>query len=40
MPATPPPPLKELAKYPQMTSWFRPDVLAKLLWRVIVSDLF
>jgi hypothetical protein len=23
-----------------MTSWFRPDVLAKLLWRVIVSDLF
>ncbi len=40
MPATPPPPLKELAKYPNMTSWFRPDVLAKLLWRVIVSDLF
>ena len=40
MPATPPPSLRELAKYPKMTSWFRPDVLAKLLWRVIVSDLF
>jgi hypothetical protein len=40
MPATPPPALERLAKYPKMTSWFRPDVLAKLLWRVIVSDLF
>jgi hypothetical protein len=40
MPATPPPPLDRLAKYPTMTRWFRPDVLAKLLWRVIVSDLF
>jgi len=40
MPATPPPSLADLAKYPKMTSWFRPDVLAKLLWRVIVSDLF
>src|SRR5262245_15783047 len=40
MPATPPVSLEELAKYPRMTSWFRPDVVAKLLWRVIVSDLF
>ncbi len=40
MPATPPPSLENLARYPKMTSWFRPDVLAKLLWRVIVSDLF
>ena len=40
MPATPPPSIEDLAKYPKMTSWFRPDVLAKLLWRVIVSDLF
>ena len=40
MQATPPPSLEGLAKYPKMTSWFRPDVLAKLLWRVIVSDLF
>ena len=40
MQATPPPSLDGLAKYPTMTSWFRPDVLAKLLWRVIVSDLF
>ncbi len=40
MPATPPPSLENLAQYPKMTSWFRPDVLAKLLWRVIVSDLF
>ena len=40
MPPTPPPSLDDLAKYPKMTSWFRPDVLAKLLWRVIVSDLF
>jgi len=40
MPATPPPRPEDLAKYPKMTSWFRPYVLAKLLWRVIVSDLF
>jgi hypothetical protein len=40
MPATQPPSLADLAKYPKMTSWFRPDVLAKLLWRVIASDLF
>lgn len=32
--------LQELQKYPTMTSWFRPDLLAKLLWRVVVSDLF
>ena len=32
--------LDELQNYPRMTSWFRPDLLTKLLWRVIVSDLF
>jgi hypothetical protein len=40
MPATPPPSLEDLAKYPTMTRWFPPDLLAKLLWRVIVSELF
>src|SRR3954462_9801868 len=35
-----PVPLDVLRDYPTMTSWFRPDLLAKLLWRVIVSDLF
>ena len=40
MPATAPPPLEELAKYPTMTRWFRPGLLAKLLWRVVVSELF
>lgn len=32
--------IEKLKKYPGMTSWFRPDLLAKLLWRVVVSDLF
>jgi hypothetical protein len=32
--------LEKLANYPTMTSWFRPTLLAKLLWRVIVSELF
>jgi hypothetical protein len=36
----PPVSIEELKKYPTMTSWFRPDLLAKLLWRVVVSDLF
>ena len=40
MPATAPPSLEELAKYPTMTRWFRPGLLAKLLWRVIVAELF
>lgn len=40
MPVTPPVSLHALAKYPKMTPWFRPSLLAKLLWRVIVSDLF
>src|SRR6185437_6333869 len=40
MPATPPPSLDALAKYPKMTAWFNPGLLAKLLWRVVVSDLF
>lgn len=40
MPATAPPSLEELAKYPTMTRWFRPGLLAKLLWRVVVSELF
>ena len=34
------PSLQELARYPRMTAWFRPSLLAKLLWRVVVSDLF
>ena len=38
--ATPPPDLAELAKYPGMASWFEPRLLAKLLGRVIISDLF
>jgi hypothetical protein len=40
MPATPPPSPKELSRYPTMTGWFDPRLLAKLLLRVIVSDLF
>jgi hypothetical protein len=40
MPATVPPSLEDLAKYPTMTRWFRPGLLAKLLWRVVVSELF
>lgn len=40
MPTTPPQPLDKLAKYPGMTPWFSPGLLAKLLWRVVVSDLF
>lgn len=34
------PSLEELAKYPTMTRWFRQGLLAKLLWRVIVAELF
>ncbi len=40
MAATKPPSLQELAGYPRMTAWFQPVLLAKLLWRVVVSDLF
>lgn len=40
MAGDPPISLEELKRYPRMTSWFRPDLLAKLLWRVIVSDVF
>jgi hypothetical protein len=40
MPATKPVSLQELAKYPRMTAWFELGLLAKLLWRVVVSDLF
>src|SRR5260370_14762681 len=29
--------LEKLKTYPTMTSWFRPTLLAKLLWRVVVS---
>jgi hypothetical protein len=36
----PPVPIEKLKNYPTMTSWFRPDLLGKLLWRVVVSDLF
>jgi hypothetical protein len=32
--------LDKLRTYPTMTSWFRPDLLAKLLWRVVVSEVF
>jgi hypothetical protein len=32
--------LEELRKYPTMTSWFRPDLLAKLLLKAVLSDLF
>jgi hypothetical protein len=38
--AKPPVSLEELAKYPTMTPWFNPGLLGKLLWRVVVSDLF
>ena len=40
MPATPPPSLEKLSSYPTMTRWFSPGLLAKLLGRVVVSDLF
>jgi hypothetical protein len=40
MPARPPVSLEELQHYPRMTSWFNPGLLTKLLWKVIVSDLF
>ena len=40
MPATKPPSLEVLAKYPKMTPWFHPGLLARLLGRVIVSDMF
>jgi hypothetical protein len=40
MSSIPPVSLEKLRKYPTMTSWFRPDLLAKLLWRVIVSEMF
>lgn len=38
--ATPPPDLRGLSKYPRMTGWFSPSLLLRLLWRVILSDLF
>ncbi len=34
------PGLDEVALYPEMTHWFDPVLLVKLLWRVIVSALF
>jgi len=34
------PTLEELKQFPTMTSWFNPGLLLKLLWRVIISDLF
>lgn len=40
MSATVPPPLEGLAKYPKMTAWFSPPLLLRLLWRVILSDVF
>jgi len=32
--------LEELPNLPYMTRWFNPTLLVKLLWQVIVSDLF
>lgn len=32
--------LIDLQRFPAMTGWFEPRLLLKLLWRVIVSDLF
>src|SRR5437763_11824381 len=40
MPATKPISLTNLAKYPRMVHWFNPVLLGRLLWRVIVSDVF
>ncbi|MFW8612700.1 metallophosphoesterase [Mesorhizobium ciceri] len=37
---TPPPDLAGLARYPKMTGWFSPGLLLRLLWRVVLSDLF
>ncbi len=34
------PTLAQLREYPEMTGWFSPVLLLKLLWRVIVYDLF
>jgi hypothetical protein len=34
------PPLAQLAGYPDMTGWFDPALLGKLLLRVIISDVF
>ena len=34
------PSLIELQRYPQMTRWFNPGLLIKLLWRVIIADVF
>jgi len=40
MPIKPPVSLEQLKNYPTMTRWFHPGLLLKLLWRVVVSDLF
>jgi hypothetical protein len=40
MPTTKPVSIEELKKYPTMARWFDPRLLAKLLWRVIISDIF
>ena len=40
MSATPPVSLDELRKYPRMTRWFNPLLLARLLLKVVVSDMF
>src|SRR4051812_15115231 len=34
------PSLVELQRYPTMARWFNPGLLIKLLWRVIVADVF
>lgn len=40
MTARPPPSLDDLARYPRMTGWFQPTLLARLLRRVLVSETF
>jgi hypothetical protein len=40
MPGKLPVPLAELAQYPRMTRWFSPNLLRKLLLKVILSDVF
>ena len=40
MTAQPPPSLDDLARYPRMTGWFQPLLLARLLRRVLISETF
>ena len=40
MTAQPPPSLDDLARYPRMTGWFQPTLLARMLQRVLISETF